>query len=386
MIKRKIWIGAFVLLISLAGILSTVPAHAFLGLFEKKEFREDETQKSLTESIVDEESFKKNTKMFADIPYNDTSMEYEIYLPNDWEGVGSSNNSDDTININRKLLGTVGAYQGPIIGSSRPVVTIYAVELEHEILASDWLENFILNTGAALQAPLDAISPKMAKASYIAFNGLLATDNLTKVLIYGNTALVVQVSSSLSVKSQFSFVQEKIINSFKLRTPKEGGIETLKTFTIGDALKFSYPDSWKIAYPDFKNSLRLSMQLQNQNSAGKMDGIIQFWTIARSSDTNIKLEIQRLKDFLVKNYKLNIVAMTSSGNAPVYSRFNFARQEVYSIGADKSAPPAKEIWLAALGDKDWYTFIYLITPTRTNSLYTWARNTRAFDLILQSLK
>ena len=383
---KNIWIIVTAFL-AIGAACTLSPAHAFLGLFNNNQERVDETPTTLTENIKDEAGFKKNTKMFADIPYNDTTMEYEIYLPSDWEDMSASTEiGDDSADLNQKLLGKIGNYQGPIIGPSRPAVSIFAVELQHEITAKDWIENYILNTGAALSAPPNSQSSKSANASYVSFSGLLASDIYTKTLIYGNIAILVQASIPLSQKEGLSFLQHRIVESFKLRTPKEGSIEPSKSFTITDALKFSYPDSWQVAYPDFKDSLRLSMQLQNRNAADKIDGVIQFMAVARGPETNIKLEIQRLKDQLASAYKLNIKEMTSSTAAAVYSRFIFARQEVYAVGFSKDGPAEKELWLTALGDKDWYIFIYLITPSRANSLYTWARNTRAFDLIMQSLK
>ncbi len=166
MTKRNIWIIA-VTLLSIGGP-AVSPANAFLGLFEKKEERVIETTTSLSESIKDDASFKKNTRMFADIPYNDTTMEYEIFLPTDWEDMSASTDAnDDSADLNRKLLGKIGYYQGPIIGPARPFVNVYAVELEHEITAKDWVENYILNTGAALSAPATSQSSKSANASYV---------------------------------------------------------------------------------------------------------------------------------------------------------------------------------------------------------------------------
>lgn len=369
-------------------LLCASPASAFLGLGGNKNAGPAESLPgSLTESIQSDEAFKKNAKKFADIPYNDTTLEFEILLPSDWEDMSAATDiANDSADLNRKLLGKIGYYQGPIVGSSRPFVNIYAVELEHEIAAKDWLENYILSSGYALQGPAETPSAKSARASYVIFIGLVAYDVMAKAIIHGNTAFLVQSGIPLNFKDPLAFTQKKALDSFRLRTPKEGSIEDMKSFTILDALKFNYPTSWTIVTPDFKDPLRLTVQLQNRNASQKIDGVVQFLTVSRGPETNIKLEISRLNDHIRLYHKVFVRKLLSTGSAPVYSRFSFARLESYAVSLTPEGSMEQELWLAALGDRDWYTFVYMITPTRANSPYSWARNTRAFDLIVQSLK
>lgn len=377
------------LLMFTALLLNAGPATALLDLFKSHNGtgQTGNPPGTITESIQSDDAFKKNAKKFADIPYNDTTLEFEIMLPSDWENMSAATDiANDSADLNRKLLGKIGYYQGPVIGSSRPFVNIYAVELEHEITAKEWLENYVLSGGYALQSPAEAPSAKNARASYVIFMGLLAFDVTAKVMIHGNTAILVQAGVPLNFKKALAFPQKKIVDSFRMSSPKEGGIEDMKSFTILDALKFNYPASWTIVAPDFKDPLRLTVQLQNRNIAKKIDGVVQFLAVARGADTNIKLEISRLNEHIKLYHKVFVRKMISTGSAPVYSRFVFSRQEVYSISLTEEGSAEQELWLAALGDREWYTFVYLITPTRTSSPYNWARNIRAFDLIVQSLK
>ncbi len=53
MTQKKVLLATIALL-SILALFPLAPAQAFLGLFEGKEIRQDETQKTLTETIVDE--------------------------------------------------------------------------------------------------------------------------------------------------------------------------------------------------------------------------------------------------------------------------------------------------------------------------------------------
>ena len=64
--------------------------------------------------------------------------------------------------------------------------------------------------------------------------------------------------------------------------------------------------------------------------------------------------------------------------------FSFAATEVYK-GIDSTNDSVDyELWFTVLVSGNYYFFLTLLTPARSESYVTWARNTEAYKLIIEN--
>jgi len=147
----------------------------------------------------------------------------------------------------------------------------------------------------------------------------------------------------------------------------------------------------------------MSMQLYNEKKEGVLDpstarwhvpqvqGLIRFVVVKRLPTTNLKKETDDIKSFIEGPLGLEFRKWVSSTKPPVSSRFlgegRFARYEIYQVAtAKKSNAIPQELRFVALGDKDWYVFALLLTPTDSENFYVWAVNTFDFDMMVKDFR
>ena len=155
-----------------------------------------------------------------------------------------------------------------------------------------------------------------------------------------------------------------------------------------DALHLKYPKTWRIENTDFSSTTRVTTELHNVGVVkGSSDGFIRITAIKRQKDSSLKKELMELRAHLEKYHKVKIDKLLSSETAKVTDRFNFARKELYDISFDtKNALIDQQLWVVALADEKWYTILYMLSPKKTQDFYTWAKNTRTFDVLVQSIQ
>lgn len=361
--------------------------NVFLGkLFggNKEKQQPVEQKKDGPYGIYDEKTFRENTEEFHEIPFNDSDLEFEILLPKGWESVDLSYESPPE--ISRRLLGVTARYYGPLIGTARPMVVVRAMKLEHEIEAEHWLTNYILTSGFTQSGEMDVKNIKQASATWVNVEGTEQFAVRGTAVITGNIVQIATFEVPLHIHEYMEYLQEKVISTFKTFSLREGTIEPIKSFTLVDALKFSYPSSWEVQNTDFRDPGRLSVMVHNRDASKKLNGLIRFIAVRRTPETNIQKELEEMKKLFGEFMGLNIVELKDTKEFDTNSRFLLHVLDTYKVEFKKNPGAYQELRFAALGDMDWYIFAFLITPTKEEDLYTWARNTRSFDLILQDLR
>jgi hypothetical protein len=132
---------------------------------------------------------------------------------------------------------------------------------------------------------------------------------------------------------------------------------------------------------------RLSVLLETKNAADAVEGFIRILAVRRSPDTNLAAEIEEQKKHFSDFMGINIKSMTSSVKPNLSTdRFIFSRYETYAASYAKEGSLDPEIHFVVLGSKDWYIFIYLITPREQENLNAWGRNVRTLELLLESIR
>jgi hypothetical protein len=334
--------------------------------------------------IHDEESFKANTKSYHEIPFNDPKFEFDIQLPKDWTTERLT--KGDALAPNQAIPENITRYKSPMIGTAQAFVTIQAMHLDREISAENWLKNYALTNSYSIQEKITSLGSKRAGVAYISTFETTSSYTYTVVQINGSALMLARFEIPLWLKDTLSFMQKRTIDSFRMLLTTDAPVEAQKPFALGDAAGFSYPESWMLRYSELDNPNNLSAQIYNETSAKKISGLISFMAIRRSPSTSLEGEIKNLKNYFETSVDIKFKKMLSSDKAPASSRFLFSRYETYLTGSIKGNTADRELRLAALGDKDWYIFVFLLTPPEADNLYTWASNVATFDLIVRSLR
>ena len=383
---------AAVTVIATALFFSGAPAHAFLEKFFKKNAAPQKTEE-LKYVINDDASFDENKKTFHMRPYNNPALEFDISIPKTWTSQELTN-KDTPIVKDTDLITDVAQFKSEMIGTSRVSVSVSFKTLDKEIYAKDWLKNYILTNGYALQDDVQEKGGKYAQAYYTSVTDFTNYYTMISAQINSNYIILCRFDLPLNMKDYLSFAQKKIVESLQITNTKTDFIEIQKGYTIVDALKFNYPITWQPDSPDFKNMSRLSIGFLNhtQKKVGfriidTTEGYMNFLTVRRSGDTNLKKELLNLKTHFSDMMGLDVTKLVLSQKPEILSnRFIFARYEVYETEYKKGGPKSPEIRLVTLGDKDWYVFIYMVTPSAIDSFPTWAHNVKCFDIIIKSIR
>jgi len=335
--------------------------------------------------IHDEESFRANTKTFHQIPFNTRKLEFEILLPKDWTSDPLTRVRDRT--LKQDIPQSIARFKSPMIGTSQAVVTIQYRYLTQEISAENWLKNYAITNGYALEEQVTSLGGRKAGMSYISVFEVNSTYTYTAAQINGDIVALASFEIPLFLKESLGFLQKRTADSFRLLMPSDDPIEKQKEYALPDALHFIYPESWIVRYPDFNDGNNiLSVQLHNEPQAEKVDGMIRFVAVRRRSQTSLAQEMTGLKNYLNSFLGIELKKLVSSDKAPAYKRFLFSRHEVYQVGSKKKNSDDGELRLVVLGDPEWYIIVFLMTPSKTGNFYAWAHNTQAFDLIVKNLR
>lgn len=354
---------------------------AFLGFGDEKKKKVEKPEYY----IHDDKAFQDKTKPFGLMPFGRADLEYEIMLPADWTQNNMIQNS--STESAETLLGDIARYESPVIKTYKAAVRIQIVKLQHEIDAPSWLENYMLANGYSIQGKINAESLRSATGAYINIDEGVTTYNYIAVRFSGPYALVARFEEPNIMRDYMSYIQKKTIDSFHILYPKEEPVETQRVFTLVDAMKFSYPESWLITGNEVHDMSHMSVDLQSKTLAGRVEGYIRFMAVRRSPDENIMKAINEQKKYFTDVMGLKFLKLVSTGKSPAYVRFMFNREETYEVQGTKSANlRPQEVQFVMLGDKEFYIFGFLFTQKKTSNLANWARNTQSFRVILHSIK
>lgn len=356
-------------------------AQAFFGFGDKKQA----PVQAKEYYIHDDATFQKDTKSYDLTPFGKADLEYDIQLPQDWhpedliQNVGAASTE--------ALLGDIARYESPMIGTQQLRVRIQATKLDTEIAAPDWLENYMLANSFTIQGGVIAENMHSAHSAYISIVDGTTYYNYIAARMSGSYILTARFESPINLKNYVAYVGPKIIDSFRILYPKEDPVETQRVFTLVDAMKFNYPDSWIITSNQVHDMSRMSVDLQCKNMNGDVEGYVRFMAIRRSPDMTIMKAIAEQKKYINDVLGLKVVKLLSSNKTLAYTRFIFNRMESYEVVSTKSRNTRpQEIQFAMLGDKEFYIFGIMFTQEKDSNLLKWARNTQSFRLMLQSIK
>lgn len=335
--------------------------------------------------IHDEASFLANSKVFHAIPFNDPKFEFDVRLPKDWTVDMLAKDREEI--VDQRLLSDVARFKSPRYGTAQITLKIQFVQLQHDISPENWLKKYAVSNGYMQEEPIASAGKKRASMGYISVFENINTYASVLTQINGGVLMLVSAEIPLYLRETLGFVQKSIVDSFRMIISEEKLAESLQTFSLADALKFSYPTSWQINHSDFRNTNSVAVQLHNEPVPDQLNGIVRMTAIHRATDTNLVEEMGKLRDeYFGETLKLSIDKMVSSQDNKSSDRFLFSRREVYLVTAKAASSRTQELHLVVLGDRRWYVIAFLLTPAETDSLSIWAQNIESFDTMVRTIR
>ncbi len=378
-------IFSFMIILALALPASQASAMDYIkGLLNwgKNKIEQDETDNSLATQHIEE--FNAEAKVVQKTYFEQEPISFELRLPSSWEYLTADQSSPP--NVDSRLLKTIDIYRGPVIvGGDRPLLKIQAIALEHEILAEHWLQNFIFENGYTQEGEMINSSENESQIYFIHLEKGVSYKSVMKAYIVGSRLLAVRYDAPVVAGEKFYNYGLEILKSFKITDFTPSAIEDMTDYTFQKSFKFSYPVSWTIQNSAMKDPNKKQFELQNIDKAENIKGMIRFVFYNKTGNKDIEDVVAQLKTSIETSHSLRIEKLSANAPLNVGLLFDTAYIEKYDVGFTNTRHNNYELWISALESDDWNTFIYLLTPKKEIDYYEWARNTRAFDLILHSI-
>lgn len=385
--RRKSAVIRFFPLISVMLLLSVIPAQASsLGI--------DTTNipKLKVYQFPPQEEFHKQTKA-VDVknPYEDTYLSYSLRLPKDWSEnmqpapIGAA--SGQSL-LSNSVLSIISKYISRPKNLQRSTITIEAQNMTYEISAKNWFINFIINNGFSLSG-LTEKGPRELEAMYVALVSDTTYVVRTRVVVNGSRMVVVRYYLPQENYEEEKMMQAQVINSFHLTNNTNERIENQETYGFLDQSYFNYPKSWKLKEKSILSIERMSALLTQETLEEKtfiLEGHIKINVISRLLNTTLAQEVENFRKEL-KIPRYTIGDLIENVDYEYDPSIKIGKSQIYTlIPDDKINMQSYEFLVTAMQGDDYYYITSLITPSRKQDFYTWAKNMETAKIINETMR
>lgn len=295
---------------------------------------------------------------------------------------------DGTTPINDSVLSVLGKYTGPATNLVRSYATVEAQGLVHEVSALHWMVNFVIGNGFTLTAATE-FSSRHADGLYVQMTTDQTYVVLMRVFINGNRVIIARYYLPQENYDQEKDEQWMAISSFKLKNPSDQRIERQDTYAFIDQSYFDYPVSWTLEKQPILSIERMSATLylgQLEKSGMIFNAHIRVNAISKLLGTTLAQEIEKFKQGItIKDYSIG--AFMENLDMKYNPSIKYGKSQVYYlIPDDKTNLRNYEFLMTIMENEYYYYFVTMVTPTRENNFFAWARNMETYKIILQSLR
>jgi len=227
-----------------------------------------------------------------------------------------------------------------------------------------------------------------------------------RMRVNGNSMLIGEYAIPVPAWDIMRDQQTFPMNSFKFLTDGQGQlIEQRIDYSFASAIRFHYPQSWVVQKQENAQANRLLVQLANPATAGTQMGLMNVTVLSTASLSNpldqtsyavdVPAEVAALRGrYAAMGYTLE--PAREQTKLALTLKTDLAMREVYDMRPRLSeyetfrkADVTHELWVAFMRTTETpqkTILVELMTPSRDKDFYLWAVNTRAFDILLQSLR
>lgn len=340
-----------------------------------------------TFNVLPQKEFEEQTFMRKDIPFGDKSLAYEIRLPKGW--VQPEEGTLSNMSLSSKLFGEVALfYSPPKINALRSKFQIFALKLDYDTTAEQWLMQHVLSNGYNLEG-IKYYNEDKVEALHVFLN-----EGQTYVVksisqINGKRMILTQFIIPAESWAQESGLVSQCLESFKLLSPEPNvAIENWAKHLFLDIAEISYPESWVLSHRPVRTVDRMDIALNNirKNETKVLDGQIEAAVISAFTIKDIEEEIQNVKLIYRKKGLLVNDLLESTEDYKFSKKAEFGFLDIYDANDPNNTNFNYEVWIAVMAIDKYYFFISMLTPSRDYDYLTWSRNTNAFRTVVSTSK
>lgn len=352
--------------------------------------------------MVPDGDFKKSTRVETEkSPFGDDYLSYEIRLPKDWV---SNSQDDKTLSFGKKALDDdvpdiLARYISAPKNLMRSNLVIEAQALSYEVSVQNWFVNFILKNGFSLTA-METKSDREIEALYVQVDKDTTYVVRIRVVVNGPRLILIRHYLPQENFEEEKGQQRQIVASFKLLNPTQERIEKQLEYGFLDQSYFNYPNSWtlnakpiysieRMSATIFRESEVLSKEEQRRGrrqGPAPLDGQIKVNVVSKLLKTSLAQEVQTFRNAIdIKNYTLGkpIERITYKYDPSIKS----GQAQVYSLVPSNPVTMGHyEIVISVMENNDFYYITSLVTPSRDQDFYIWARNIESVRIVNESLR
>lgn len=345
------------------------------------------------------DDFVSQTELLQEPSERDRHLAFEMRLPSGWNRALTSQTglfTDDTEDSNKvstasqeQLLGEVVRYLSDHKSYYVSRFHVDATSLQGDVTAKNWFINYILERGYNMIG-LNVISEAEVEALYFVVERDVSFVVRTKARINGRRMVLSSYYlPEVRWKEERAF-QQHVVNSFQFTNPENVKITTTKNYDYLALVSFDYPAAWKLLPPeDFSVDFMEATVFKTKDGVNN-SGEINIRVISKLLDTDIKNEIKLLLSDLDSGKKLKPVRLMEKIDTFTMKPYiKYSRIDVYSVApvkGNKTQLSDYEYWLAVMVDDDYYYLVSMLTPERKSDFFTWAKNTEAFEIVVESIQ
>lgn len=339
--------------------------------------------------LMPEADFLANSIEYKTIPYGDKGLAYSLRYPKDWtpgEDKGSSN-----FELNTKLFTSINIWYGPPRMGGRSRMEVKAVDLEYQLTAEQWFLQSVLESGQTLEG-FSVHSENKVEALMIVMEDDTAFYVRTMTILNGKRVLQLQFFVPMYFWNEEKAIQAQCLSSFNATYPSKDIIEEMMSFPFLDVAEIKYPQSWSVRARQFTTIEKMTVKFVNlrktKNKFGRFDesveGQVEATLVSSQAFPSLIKEIEEYKRVLEGTGMIVGKKLTNVENYKYSENFSFAVTEIYE-GIDSTNDAIEyELWLSTMVSGGYYYFVSLLTPSRNESYFTWARNTQTYKQIVQN--
>ncbi len=339
-------------------------------------------------AFMTEAEFLAKTQLFKGEPNNDSALAYEVRLPKDWVKEASSGVADakDITTLNQKVIQRVARYVSPAKKHRRSFMTVESQELSYEIGIRNWFLNYVEDTGITLET-ITKTDDKAdyVEASYIAVDGDVSYGVRVKAILNGPNIVMARYYVPIELFQDGKVLQAQGIASFHLVGEKLSEIEERRTHGFLDQAYFDFPISWTLTAPKVINVERMRAMIYTPTANKKLSGQINIYATSRFIDTSMGKEVNEYREkFSLPGY--GIGPKIESLTLPVQKDISKSVTEAYDLKPQKATMAGYELWVTAMESEGFIFIVTMITPSRTEEFYRWARNVKAYEIVVATTR
>lgn len=332
--------------------------------------------------------FEARTTLREETPGGDSHLSYSVRLPTDWEK--STDAGLRNYVLNTSVAGEVARYYGPPQGDKRSMFTVKALQLDYEISVRNWFINYVLTNGYTLQGFLQTSEDKV-EALYVLVEGEQSYVVRASFQLNGRRMILAEYYVPYDLWHQEKSMQQSSIASFKLLSFDKSVVEILDTYNFLDLIEFQYPISWSLRASAIRSIDQMGVTLVNASKSGQMNGIIDIGVM--SSDI-IGMKEDEISDKISEKMTKGIKSRTGfdiGNKIEDVTGYRFspkiekARIQAFEAKEDTEKLVSYEIWVALLSEENYKYYITMVTPSRKDEFFTWARNIKTFQRVAESI-